>query len=93
MGHGFFGHMGIEWNLLKEPQEDIDKLAEWVAEFKKHREWFAVDAVVHSDAADPAVRLGRWWSCLTKRPHLPFHPAHHLADLPGRAGTPARTRP
>ena len=53
----FFGHMGIEWNLLKEPQEDIDKLAEWVAEFKKHREWFAVDTVVHSDAADPAVRL------------------------------------
>ena len=49
--------MGIEWNLLKEPQEDIDKLAEWVAEFKKHREWFAVDTVVHSDAADPAVRL------------------------------------
>ena len=57
MAMAFFGHMGIEWNLLKEPQEDIDKLAEWVAEFKKHREWFAVDAVVHSDAADPAVRL------------------------------------
>lgn len=57
MAMAFFGHMGIEWNLLKEPQEDIDKLAEWVAEFKKHREWFAVDTVVHSDAADPAVRL------------------------------------
>ena len=36
---------------------DIDKLAEWTAEFKKHREWFAVDTVVHSDAADPAVRV------------------------------------
>lgn len=57
MAMAFFGHMGIEWNLLKEPQEDIDKLAEWTAEFKKHREWFAVDTVVHSDAADPAVRL------------------------------------
>ena len=57
MAMAFFGHMGIEWNLLKEPQSDIDKLAEWVAEFKKHREWFAVDTVVHSDAADPAVRL------------------------------------
>ena len=56
-GHGLFGHMGIEWNLLKEPQEDIDKLAEWTAEFKKHREWFAVDTAVHSDAADPAVRV------------------------------------
>lgn len=34
MAMAFFGHMGIEWNLLKEPQEDIDKLAEWTAEFK-----------------------------------------------------------
>ena len=93
MAMAFFGHMGIEWNLLKEPQEDIDKLAEWVAEFKKHREWFAVDTVVHSDAG--RIRQCAWtvWSCLTKRPHLPFHPAHHLADLPGRAGTPARPRP
>ena len=57
MATAFFGHMGIEWNLLKEPQEDIDKLSEWTAEFKKHREWFAVDTVVHSDAADPAVRV------------------------------------
>lgn len=57
MAMAFFGHLGIEWNLLKEPQEDIDKLAEWTAEFKKHREWFAVDTVVHSDAADPAVRV------------------------------------
>ena len=57
MAMAFFGHMGIEWNLLKEPQADIDKLAEWVAEFKKHREWFAVDTAVHSDAADPAVRV------------------------------------
>ena len=57
MAMAFFGHMGIEWNLLKEPQEDIDKLAEWTAEFKKHREWFAVDTAVHSDAADPAVRV------------------------------------
>ena len=57
MAMAFFGHMGFEWNLLKEPQEDIDKLAEWTAEFKKHREWFAVDTAVHSDAADPAVRV------------------------------------
>ena len=57
MAMAFFGHMGIEWNLLKQPQEDIDKLHEWVTEFKKHREWFAVDTVVHSDAADPSVRV------------------------------------
>ena len=38
-------------------QADIDKLGEWVTEFKKHREWFAVDTCVHADSADPAVRL------------------------------------
>lgn len=57
MAMAFFGHMGIEWNLLKEPEADVAKLAEWVAEFKKHREWFAVDTCVHADAIDPAVRL------------------------------------
>ncbi|MCH9275337.1 alpha-galactosidase [Bifidobacterium amazonense] len=57
MAMAFFGHMGVEWNLLKEPDEDVAKLGEWIAEFKKHREWFAVDTCVHSDAADPAVRV------------------------------------
>ena len=53
----FFGHMGIEWNLLKEPDEALAKLAVWVAEFKKHRDWFAIDTCVHADSNDPAVRL------------------------------------
>lgn len=53
----FFGHMGIEWNLLKEPQADIDRLGRWVAEFKRHRADFATGAVVHGDEGDPAVRL------------------------------------
>lgn len=39
MAMAFFGHMGIEWNLLKEPDEALAKLAVWVAEFKKHRDW------------------------------------------------------
>ncbi|MBW3091120.1 alpha-galactosidase [Bifidobacterium miconisargentati] len=57
MAMAFFGHMGIEWNLLKEPDEALAKLAVWVAEFKKHRDWFAIDTCVHADANDPAVRL------------------------------------
>lgn len=57
MAMAFFGHMGIEWNLLKEPDEDVEKLAEWVAEFKKHRAWFAIDTCVHTDSPDPAVRV------------------------------------
>ena len=94
MATAFFGHMGIEWNLLKEPQEDIDKLAEWTAEFKKHREWFAVDTVVHSDAADrPRRARGRLRHAEQGRRDLPFHPADHLADLPGRSREAARPRP
>lgn len=57
MAMAFFGHMGIEWNLLKEPAEAVAKLGEWVAEFKKHRAWFAVDTCVHTDSPDPAVRV------------------------------------
>ncbi|MBW3081403.1 alpha-galactosidase [Bifidobacterium saguinibicoloris] len=57
MATAFFGHMGIEWNLLKEPAEALAKLGEWTAEFKKHRAWFAVDSCVHADTPDPAVRL------------------------------------
>lgn len=57
MAMAFFGHMGIEWNLLKEPAEALEQLAVWVEEFKKHREWFAVDTCVHGDTPDPAVRL------------------------------------
>ncbi|MBT1167061.1 alpha-galactosidase [Bifidobacterium simiarum] len=57
MATAFFGHLGVEWNLLREPQEAVDELAEWIAEFKKHREWFAIDTLVHADTGDPAVRL------------------------------------
>ncbi|MBW3093543.1 alpha-galactosidase [Bifidobacterium sp. 82T10] len=57
MAMAFFGHMGVEWNLLKESDADVAKLGEWIAEFKKHREWFAVDTCVHADCADPAVRV------------------------------------
>ncbi|NEG95643.1 alpha-galactosidase [Bifidobacterium sp. SMB2] len=57
MAMAFLGHLGVEWNLLDQPQQDLDLLAEWIAEFKKHREWFAIDTMVHADSADPAVRL------------------------------------
>jgi alpha-galactosidase len=57
MAMAFFGHMGIEWNLLKEPESALNKLAIWVAEYKKHRDWFAIDTCVHADSNDSAVRL------------------------------------
>ena len=57
MATAFFGHLGVEWNLLKESQEAIDELGRWIHEFKQHREWFAIDTLVHADTGDPAVRL------------------------------------
>ena len=57
MATAFFGHMGIEWNLLKESQGDLDKLAVWVRAYKEHRAMFETGTAVHADTADPAVRL------------------------------------
>ncbi|WEV53018.1 alpha-galactosidase [Bifidobacterium sp. ESL0704] len=53
----FFGHMGVEWNLLKEPEEDVEKLGRWIAEFKRYRDDFATGFAVHGDAPDSSVRL------------------------------------
>jgi alpha-galactosidase len=57
MATAFFGHMGIEWNLLKEPQSAIDTLAGWVEAFKERRGIFATGQAVHGDSSDPGVRL------------------------------------
>ena len=53
----FFGHMGIEWDLTKEPEADLRELARWVAAFKEHRDWFATATAVHADCADPSIRV------------------------------------
>ena len=63
MAMAFFGHMGVEWNLLKESDEALNKLGEWVAEYKRHRAWFAIDTCVHADIADPAVRVDEQGAC------------------------------
>lgn len=57
MAMAFFGHLGIEWNLLEEPQPALDELGVWVDAYKRHRDDFAHGGVVHGDAADPAVRV------------------------------------
>ena len=63
MAMAFFGHMGVEWNLRKESDEALNKLGEWVAEYKRHRAWFAIDTCVHADIADPAVRVDEQGAC------------------------------
>lgn len=53
----FFGHMGVEWDLLKVSQEQLDELGCWIAAYKERRELFRTGRLVHGDAFDPAIRL------------------------------------
>ena len=57
MAMAFFGHLGIEWNLLKEPQSALDELGVWVDTYKRHRADCAHGTVIHGDEAAPAVRV------------------------------------
>ena len=90
MAMAFFGHMGVEWNLLKEPDEALNKLGEWVAEYKRHRAWFAIDTCVHADIADPAS--GRWHGQAGSfRGVLPVHATDNVPDSPCGADSRARS--
>lgn len=54
----FFGHLGVEWNLLKVPQSELDQLAVWVEAYKALRPLFSTGVVVHSgpdDSDEPAA--------------------------------------
>ena len=53
----FFGHMGVEWNLLAVPRDQLDELGRWIDFYKQWRHMLHTGHVVHGDAPDPAVRL------------------------------------
>lgn len=53
----FFGHLGIEWNLLKQPERDLHTLQAWVHQYKKYRQDFATGCAVHADSSDPSIRV------------------------------------
>lgn len=53
----FFGHLGIEWNLLKVPAEQRTEISRWIQAFKTYRTLFAAGSLVHMDAMDPSVRV------------------------------------
>jgi alpha-galactosidase len=53
----FFGAFGIEWDLTRADESDLDRLAAWVA---LHREWrprLHSGRMVRPESADPAVLL------------------------------------
>ena len=54
-GTAFFSHMGIEWDVTTATQEELGRLAEWVAAHKQHRELLHSGAVVHGDHPDDAL--------------------------------------
>lgn len=54
----FFGHLGVEWNLLTVPAEQLEQLAVWVDAYKALRPLFSTGMVVHSgpdDSDEPAA--------------------------------------
>lgn len=51
-GTAFMGHMGLELNLLAEPQADLDELAKAIALYKRHRALLHNGAFQRLDTAD-----------------------------------------
>jgi alpha-galactosidase len=52
-----FGSFGIEWDLTQASEEDLARLAEWVARYKRFRDLLHSGRVVRPESADPAVLL------------------------------------
>lgn len=53
----FFGHLGVEWNLLKVARAELDQLGQWVRWYQSEGEWMRRARHVHGSELDPAVRL------------------------------------
>jgi len=51
----FFGHLGIEWNVLSASQDDRNRLARIIELHKEHRSLLHTGRVVRYDHADPAA--------------------------------------
>lgn len=53
----FFGHFGIEWNLLDASESERRHLSEILALHKQHRRLMHTGTVWHVDAADPGLHI------------------------------------
>ena len=53
----FFGHFGIEWNLLDTTETERTHLSNILALHKKHRRLMHTGTVWHVDAADPGLHI------------------------------------
>lgn len=52
-----FGSFGIEWDLMTAGDEELDRLADWVARYRRFRGLLHSGRVVRPDSSDPAVQL------------------------------------
>ncbi|GAA1700821.1 alpha-galactosidase [Microbacterium sediminicola] len=85
-----FGHFGIEWDLTREDDETLSRIAAWVSVHKDAREMIATGRRVHADLADPSLDLrgvvaadgSRALFSLTQVTTSAFHPPAPVT-LPG----------
>ncbi len=54
-GTAFWGSLGIEWDLTRASRQELDRLAEWVALYKRYRKLLHTGDLVVADHPDPAV--------------------------------------
>lgn len=52
-----FGHLGIEWNIMKLQHQEYDELKEWIAIYKNLRANILSADVIHVDTPDPSLRV------------------------------------
>ena len=52
-----FGHAGVEWDIASASKEELDRLAQWTAFVKEHRQLLHTGDVVRCDHPDPTVSL------------------------------------
>ncbi|MGW4942043.1 alpha-galactosidase [Actinoplanes sp. NPDC004185] len=56
-GTAIFGHLGIEWDLTRAGEDELDRLRQWVILYKLVRGLLHTGVLVHGDVSDPAYEL------------------------------------
>ncbi|WP_285115579.1 alpha-galactosidase [Leifsonia sp. fls2-241-R2A-40a] len=54
-GSAFFGHFGIEWDITRAGDSELDQLTEWIALHKQYRELLHHGELVRMDPIDPTL--------------------------------------
>ena len=52
-----FGAFGIEWDITRATEDDLDRLQEWVSLFQRFRPLLHTGRVIRVDPSDPAVQI------------------------------------